>query len=337
VAETLRELGEREALERLRAMCAPGAGVVLGAGDDAALLDPPRDHLVAATGDAFVQGVHWNPAWMSSGHVGARIAAANLSDLAAMAARPRWALASYGLPEETSWEWLEGCQRGLVEAFAQAGAVVVGGNLTRTGAEPWIHVTLLGSVPAGAAWRRAGARPGDILAVTGEPGCAGAAARLVAARGNVARGYPRLLEAWVAPAARVREALAFAEVGPVRAAIDLSDGLSTDLADLCAAGGVGARLEEALLPAGSELEAAARELGVPLLELQLGPSDDYELLLAVDPDGWEPLVGAAESLGCPLERVGTVMDAGSGITLREMTGARSPLVARGWDHFRPRR
>jgi thiamine-monophosphate kinase len=333
---TLRELGEREAVARLRALCAPGPGVVVGAGDDAAVLELPPDVELVATTDALVQGVHWLPAWMSARQVGARAAAANLSDLAAMAATPLWALASFGLGEESTWEWLEGCQGGLVEALSASGASLVGGNLTRTAGEPWLSLTLLGSVPRGKAWRRSGARPGDVLGVSGVPGRAGAAARLVHARGSVARGYRGLIAAWQSPAARVREAQALARLDAVRAAIDLSDGLSSDLCNLCEASGTGARIEEALLPTTTELEQAARELGVPILDLQLGPSDDYELLVAVDPERWSALAAAGEALHCPLTRIGLVTPAAEGIVLRGVMGGKRPIAAQGWDHFRAR-
>src|SRR5262249_37859136 len=150
----------------------------------------------------FVAGVHWEAAWMTPAQVGARLAAANLSDIAAMAAQPRWGLASYGLGEETEWEWLEGCQGGPVGGLGPGGGALVGGNLTRVTGDPWISAALLGEAMAGASWRREGALPGDVLAVTGVPGRAGAATRLIRARGNVVRQYPRLLECWRSPQAR---------------------------------------------------------------------------------------------------------------------------------------
>lgn len=329
----LRELGEREALERLRALCLPGEGVVVGPGDDAAVLAPAAGHDLIATTDAFVAGVHWEAAWMSPAQVGARLAAANLSDLAAMAAQPRWGLASYGLGEEVEWEWLEACQRGLVSTLAEFGAALVGGNLTRVTGDPWISVTLLGDSMAGASWRREGATPGDVLAVTGVPGRAGAATRLIRARGNVVRQFPRLLECWRAPEPRVNEARALWRVGAVRAAIDVSDGLSGDLFNLCRASGVGATIEEALLPQDLELERAARELAVEPHALLLGPSDDYELLLAIDPERWAHAAEAAQMVGCTLTRIGNVRPREEGITFREVIGTRRPLEPTGWDHF----
>ncbi len=331
---SLRELGEPEILSRLRALCAPGEGVELGPGDDGAVLRVPVGREVVATTDSMVEGVHWEPAWMSPEQIGGRAAAANLSDLAAMAAKPAWALVGYGVSEETTWEWLEGCQRGLVATLGQFGASLVGGNVTRVSAEPWIHLTLLGLTESGAAWKRSGAQPGDVLALTGPCGHAGAAVRLIRALGSVARRYPTLLEAWRAPQPRCMEAQALARVGAVRAAIDVSDGLSSDLASLCAASGVGAILEEPLLPLETPLEQAARELGVEPLKLQLGPSDDYELLLALDPSRWTQAADAAASVGLGLIRIGAVKSTLDGIWLRDSIGMRHALSPAGWDHFR---
>ena len=329
----LRELGEREALERLRALCAPGEGVAVGPGDDAAVLVPSAGHDLVATTDAFVAGIHWDGAWMSPAQIGARAAAANLSDIAAMAAQPRWALVGYGLGEEVEWEWLEACQRGLVATLGESGAAVVGGNLTRVNGDPWISLALLGEAMTGASWRRTGAVSGDVLAVTGVPGRAGAATRLIRARGNVVRQYPRLLECWRSPEPRVSVARALWRVGAVRAAIDISDGLAADLFNLCRASGVGATIEEAQLPQDMELERAARELAVEPMTLAFGPSDDYELLLAIDPERWPHAAEAAQMVGCPLTRIGTVKPQAEGITFREVIGVRRPLSAAGWDHF----
>jgi len=152
-----------------------------------------------------------------------------------------------------------------------------------------------------------------------------------------------LRRTFVAPACRVRFARALAATGGVRAAIDLSDGLAGDLASLCDASGVGARLDAARLPVSDPLRAAARELsasggplpageGVLVTQLQLGPGDDYELLLAVDPAAWPRCAAEAERTGTPLAAIGE-LTAALGLFLRESGGGDRPLGAVGWDHF----
>ena len=199
---------------------------------------------------------------MTPAEIGTRLAAANLSDVAAMAAEPRWALLSLVVPATWSAADCEALEHACAQALAAEGAAVVGGNLA-SGDGPFVAtVTLLGEVERERAWTRSGARAGDVLAVTGVPGSA-AAALALALRGTPpswTRVPAELRSRFVAPACRVRVARALAASGGVRAAIDLSDGLAGDLAQLCAASGVGARLDAARLPVDEPLRAAVRAL-----------------------------------------------------------------------------
>lgn len=333
---TLGDLGEFEVIRRLAAARgAVGAGVVVDSGDDAAVLRSSPGFDLVATTDAFVSGEHFLPAWSPPRRSGARLAQANLSDLAAMAAQPRWALLSIGARRESAIEDLVAFQSGLAEALTAAGATLVGGNLTAVTQAEWYSLTLLGECERGRAWRRAGARPGDLVAVSGHPGRAGAGLRLARALGEAARAgeWSPLLEAWLAPTARVALAAALRESGAVTAAVDVSDGFAGDLAHLCGAGGVGAEVEEAAWPADEPLERAARALGVEAAALRLGPSDDYELLLALDPAGRAAAEGAAARAGAPLTVLGRFTAEPSRLTLRARDGSVAPLGGGGYDHY----
>lgn len=333
---TLRELGEFEVIRRLTAArgAAAPAGVVVDSGDDAAVLAPaPLTDLVATT-DAFVAGAHFLPEWCPPRRAGQRLARANLSDLAAMAAVPRWALLSIGARPESGVEDLLELQAGLAGALAEAGAALVGGNLAAVTGPEWYSLALLGECPRGGAWRRAGARPGDLVAVSGRPGRAGAGMRLARALGDGARTpeWEELLDAWLAPPLRVPLALALRGIGAVTAAIDVSDGFAGDLGHLCEAGGLGAEVEEAAWPADEPLERAARALGVVPRALRFGPSDDYELLLALDPARRAEAGRAAAAAGVPLAVVGRFTAGPSGPVLLARDGGRTPLGT-GFDHF----
>jgi thiamine-monophosphate kinase len=332
---TLRELGEIAVLERLLAGLEPGAGVRLGPGDDAALLEPAPGRALAATTDTFVEGVHYRVEWSAPEAIGARLAAANLSDLAAMAARPRWALLAIGARRDGDLESVVGIQRGLGAALARHGASIVGGNLTSSADAEWLTLTLLGDVAPDRAWRRSGARPGDLVAVTGLPGRAGAGAALAMRLGSRARApeWRALLDAWLVPEPRVGLALALAESGAVTAAIDVSDGLAGDLDRLCTASGRGAELSARDFPEDAVLEGAAAALGSTVDRLRLAPSDDYELLLAVDPAQREACATVAAARGVPIAFIGRITDE-PGMTWVGETGARAPIETQGYDAFR---
>jgi thiamine-monophosphate kinase len=328
----LHELGEAEVLRRLTAERARGLGVAVGPGDDAAVLEPEAGRQLVATTDAFVEGAHFLPSWGTPADWGARLAAANLSDLAAMAATPRWALLSMGLRSEHEVDSLLELQSGVVRALGAHGAVVVGGNLVAVQGEEWFDLTLLGEVRTGAAWTRRGAQPGDLLFVTGAPGRAGAGLRIARALGEQAREaeWRPLLEAWLAPAPRIAAALALAATSGVRAAIDLSDGLPGDLAHLCEASAVGAVVDLAAC-VDPMLERAAGALNTSAESLRLSPSDDYELLLAVDPAARAGCESAAEAVATPFTCIGRFTEAERGITLAPSGRG---IDAAGFDHFR---
>ncbi len=344
-------VGEFDRIARIVAGLPRGEGVLVGPGDDAAVLRP-RDGLdLVATTDSFVEGRHFRRDLLTFEEAGARLAAANLSDLAAMAAEPRWALVSLVCPTSWSAEEAERFERSLATALSADGAAVVGGNLS-AGDGPFVaNVMLLGEVERGAAWTRAGARAGDVVAVTGYPGSA-AAFLAIALWGNPVsreRVPSELVARFVAPPSRVAFARTLSRAGVVRAAVDVSDGLAADLAHLCAASGVGARIEEALLPAAEPLRAAARTLsaaagqergplpageGALLTHLQIGPSDDYELVLAVDPAAWDQATEVARALRVPITRIGSFVS-GAGLEIALRSGPVRPLDPKGWDHFAP--
>jgi thiamine-monophosphate kinase len=340
--------GEFELIAALTRGLPAGERVVLGVGDDAAVLRPAPDRDLVATTDTFVEGRHFRRELLTPSEVGARLAAANLSDVAAMGAAPLWALVSFVVPATWDAEALRELERACAGTLAASGAAVVGGNLAAAEGPLAATVTLLGEVERGRAWTRAGARAGDRLLVTGAPGSSGAALAL-AMWGNPPswESVPAALRAaHVAPTPRVAFARALAATDAVRAAIDVSDGLAADLAHLCEASGVGARLREESLPVTPALAEAARALSAfagqergvlpaPASGLVAwflsGPSDDYELLLAVDPAQLGTARRIANEHGVPLTEVGECT------TGRDLVlvcgGEERSIEPHGWDHF----
>jgi thiamine-monophosphate kinase len=259
--------------------------------------------------------------------------------------------------------WTAAVQRGLAAALDAHGAAVVGGNVARADGATWLSLTLLGEVERGRAWTRFGARPGDLLAVTGQPGRAGAAVRLGAGGRRVPFAAETLAALWRAhatPEPRLAFARALAAAGAVTAAVDLSDGVHGDLEHLCEASGVGAVIEEAEWPEDAVLDGAARLLAfqrrhgarwrgaaraweafrpTPAVHarevraLRFGASDDYELLLAVDPAHRSASAVIAQQMGVPLAFVGTCTDAPGVRVLRHADGRTLPVPGTGWDHL----
>lgn len=347
--ERPRNPSEAARIAALIASLPPGERVIVGPGDDAAVVRPREGHDLVVTTDSFVEGRHFRRDLLTASEIGGRLAAANLSDLAAMAATPRWAVLAFVLPATWSAGEVQLLQRGCARALQADGAAIVGGNLASGDGAFSATVTLLGEVERGRAWTRVGARPGDVLAVSGVPGSAAAFAAL-ALWGDPpsrARVPSEITERFIAPASRIALARALADAGGVHAAIDVSDGLAADLARLAAASGVGAQVHEALLPVDDALRAAARAVtaaagqargpgpaaeGEFLAQLQLGPSDDYELLLAVDPEAWVQCEAVAASLGVSLTMIGG-FTAGPALERLHLDGGTSALEPRGWDHF----
>ena len=341
--------GEFARIGTLLAGLPRGEGVVVGPGDDAAVLRPRDDRDLVVTTDTFVERRHFRRDLLEAAEAGGRFAAANLSDIAAMAALPRWATMSLVVPADWSEDAARAFEHACAETLAADGAAVVGGNLASTEGAFSATLTLVGEVERGLAWTRAGARAGDVLAVTGVPGSAAAFLALALSNDppSRARVPDALIKRFLRPGSRVGLARALAAAGGVRAAIDVSDGLSGDLAHVCLASGVGACIDAAKLPADEPLLAATRRLSagegdergaLPAAELalrtnlQLGPSDDYELLLAIEPGAWPRCATIAEAQGVKLTAFGE-FETAPGLRLRGHDGSVRPLMARGWDHF----
>ena len=310
-------MGEFELIERIRERASAGSGVVLGIGDDAAVLAPTTGHELVVTTDSIVLDRHFTADWPAA-DVGHLAANANLSDLAAMGARPRWALLALTLPEADE-AWLDGFLDGFLDAAEGAGVALVGGNLARGPLN--IGVELIGEVPAGQAVTRRGARCGDRVVVTGTLGDAAAALRL----GDEAA--PALRERLHRPQARLAAGEALR--GPARAMIDLSDGLLADLGHLLSEG-QGAELALDALPASAALVEGVSD-PAERRRFQAAGGSDYELLAILPPEA--DLGALSQAAGIALTEIGRITDRGR-IEFYP-PGSQAPAEAdRGWDHFR---
>jgi thiamine-monophosphate kinase len=290
--------------------------VLVPIGDDCAVLRLGDRTWVAAS-DMLVAGHHFKD-WAAPEDVGYKAVAVNVSDVAAMGGTPRFVLASGGAPDPGA---TLRCMQGILEACRDFGVYPLGGDTTRAGALT-VDVAILGELDAPPVLR-SGARPGDLLAVTGELGAS--AAGLLALE-NGASGAERLVDKHLRPAPRVEAGRAAARVG-VRAMIDLSDGLASDARHVCERSGVGCRVDLDLLPVADDAREFVESLERDPEILAATGGEDYELLICAP----EPILQAlAETVEVPITRVGEVTDGAGVVFLR---GGEMVEGLSGWDHF----
>jgi thiamine-monophosphate kinase len=325
-------LGEFELIDRyfrpLQQVGAQQSGrIVTGIGDDAAVLElPPNRQLVAAL-DTLVEGVHF-PVDSPPASIGHRALAVNLSDLAAMGATPAWYLLSLTLPRVNE-DWLAEFAQGMYALAQRASIALVGGDTTRGPLS--LSVQVMGHVAPGAAITRTGARPGDLLYVSGNPGDAAAGLALEldsrCDERNDDDSQRTLRQRFRYPQPRL--ALGSALVGLASAAMDVSDGLAADAGKLAAASGCGARIDAERLP----LSAALRAHCTPAQALRhaLSGGDDYELCFTVPQARATELASRAAQCGTTVTRIGAI-EAAPGLRLFHEGRALAQDFC-GFDHF----
>ncbi len=343
---TLGEIGEKGLLRHLRGRIPSGHGVVVGLGDDAAAIETSAFSLV--TTDSLVEGVHFLKGAAPPRLLGRKALAVNLSDIAAMGGIARYATVSLCLPRDVTLGWVDSLYDGLLERASEAGVALVGGNVTRGRESIVVDVALLGD--AGRLLLRAGARPGDRVVVTGSLGAAAQGVRLIAEGARLdeeaelaatgvwtessAPAVLFCLRAQLDPRPPLALARSIAERGLARAGMDLSDGLSLDLVEICSRSGTGAVIDAALVPVDPRAAGLERARGGDPLALALHGGEDYQLLLAVAPADLEELGELARVWGVETTAVGEFVEGEPVVSLRDGAGER-PLVPGGHDHFRP--
>jgi thiamine-monophosphate kinase len=327
----LRSLGEFGLIELLRTRLPAGEGVETGVGDDAAVVALSGPAVL--TTDMMVEGVHFDLTLSAPADVGYKAVATSVSDIAAMGARPRYALVALGAPANTPLPVAEGIIDGIVEAGKEFGVTCVGGD---TVASPSLVLSLaiVGEAPESGVVLRSGARPGDALCVTGSLGASAAGLSLLRREDDGARSllerFPVLAESHRRGRARVREGGAAAAAG-VHAMIDVSDGLAADAMQVARESGVGVVVEAAAVPLAAGVSEAAALLGTEAWTLGADGGEDYELLIACAPASVDSLRVAIGATG--LSVAGRFTSGGDSY-LETPGGERLPLAGFGWEHFR---
>lgn len=322
---------EADWIEFLRRRFPPGAGVRVGIGDDAAVLRALAGRDLIVTTDLLIEGQHFLGEAHPPRAVGWKALARALSDCAAMGARPRWALVALAFPVSTPVKWVRGFFEGVESLARRYGVVVAGGDLS-VAKQIVADVQVIGEVRRGQALLRSGARPGDVLFVSGVLGLAGLGlaclrARVVSVRSPARRG----LRAQLFPQPRLKLAQAVCRIAAPTAMIDISDGLSTDLNHICEASGVGARVYRAKIPIAHIHTPMARRLRTTGLQLALNAGEDYELLFAIPKTLAKRLPRTLA--GISLTPIGEITRQRR-VVLVDDAGRERRLPPRGWDPFR---
>ena len=320
-----------------------GRGLALGIGDDAALVRPTARRELILTSDWTIEDVHFRLKLHPPDSVGHRALARALSDVAAMGGRPRWAVVSLAISQSLPDVWVKRFYGGMVRLARRFGVAIVGGDTSVVPDRISIDVVVVGDILRGRALRRSGASPGDQIFVSGRLGLSTLGLKLLESGGkSQTRPSRDALRAHLYPEPQCALGEFLARRKLATALMDISDGLSTDLARLCHASGVGARVWESLLlvpdlgklrMAGAERSSAIRRAVTALdpLALALHGGEDYQLLFTVPERAALKL--PLKLCGVPIHHIG-VIDPGNAVRLIRMSGQVEPLKPAGFDHFR---
>jgi thiamine-monophosphate kinase len=343
---TVGDCSERALVARIRQHLPPAPDwLLVGIGDDAAVVEPARNRAEVLSVDALIEGVHFDRAFSPPDAIGHRALAVNLSDLAAMGAAPRLALLSMALPAALPLADFDAIAAGFAALAARHGLHVAGGNLTRSPGPLMIDVTVLGTVKRRQALTRGGARPGDDLYVSGTIGAAAAGLRMLKERltrstaentRDMDADVDSCVERYLRPEPRVRLGVMLSRTRAAAACMDLSDGLADAAQQMAEASRVGMTIDAASLPVHIAARTFFDARGVDAITEAITAGDDYELLLAVRPRAHRRLTAASRHGGVALTRVGRCTE-NPAVVLHRTVGdgaADTAPLPKGFSHFR---
>ena len=329
--ELIRELG------RLVQTKKKTRGVVVGVGDDAAVVRPRANEDMLLTTDVQIEGRHFRREWFTGAELGWRLAAVNLSDIAAMGGKPLYALLSLGIPDDIDSDYIKDIERGARDHLSRYGASIIGGNLSGIDNTLVCDFTLVGSVPTGKAWQRRARPDRDAIIVAGSLGEARAGLHLMGID-DPEPPFRRLVQAYKRPRPLLDVSDMLRREKGIRGMIDISDGFSSDLIHICMASNAGCQVDLRRVPLSKTLQEFCIQHGKVALQLALNGGEDYALIACVDSKRADDVVARIrEKTGVPAARVGHFTGKKGVYTLVGDRGRKTPIKARGWDHLSGRR
>jgi thiamine-monophosphate kinase len=333
---TVSELTEQELISRIKMRLAPQPPwLLVGIGDDAAVVEPVRNQVEVVTVDAIVEGVHFDRRFTPPAAIGRRALAVNLSDLAAMGATPRLALLSMALPAELPCDDFDAIADGFAALAAAHQTYIAGGNLTRSPGPLMIDVTAIGWTKRRHVLTRSGAKPGDGIYLTGCVGGALAGLQVLRDATQPASQFDSCVTRYLYPQARVKAGVLLGRNRAATACMDLSDGLADGIRQIAEASGVGATIDRAAIPVDPEARTWFESRRVDPVMTALGGGDDYELVFTASPKSGGRLRAVARHGGVGITRIGSCTK-GSTVELTDNVNGEktSTPLPRGFGHFR---
>ncbi len=331
------ELGEFGLIDRLTRNWRPNRQVAVGIGDDAAVINFPSERQLVACCDMLVEGVHFLKGTATPYHVGYKALAVNLSDIAAMAAVPRYFLVSIAIPKSWSVEEIDELYQGMNDLATAWGVDLIGGDTTSSPQGLVIDLTCLGEVERDKAVLRSGAKLGDLVVVTGDLGASAAGLGLLSHPEIMVAPDLRaeLVDRHLMPDPQIPAARMLAARGWINALNDISDGLASETMEIARASRLGVRLYGAQMPISSATRTVADLLDTDPIDWVLNGGEDFQLVMAMSPsvfrEARELLATAAD---ITLTEVGEMVAEEEGHLVIDRKGRSRPLAASGYNHFR---
>jgi thiamine-monophosphate kinase len=313
------------------------SSTVKGVGDDAAVIEPEKDHVILFSTDMLAEGVHFDLTYTPLRHLGYKAVSVNVSDICAMNGVPTQITVSIGISNQFSVEALEELYKGMRYACEEYGVDLVGGDTTSSNSGMVINVAILGKAKKEDVAYRNTAQVGDIICVSGDLGAA-YAGLLILDRGKKMfandpeakpdlTGYDYVLKRQLMPQARVDIVALFKTHNIIPTSmIDISDGLSSEVNHLCEDGRIGAIIDEERIPVNETVKKVAEELKQAPISYTLSGGEDYELLFTLTQKDFEKLKGSDQ-----IKRIGEIVTPAQGVSFRDKTGKLHSLSAKGWD------